>query len=273
MTSRRRRCDGIEKDAFTVFMSFERVCRSTALRASSWLARVAVAWLAKKAAKSKGGRLAARFDAGEPGELSERLDMVRMTSKQYAGVGKREWLTGPSNPLLNRLRVLGRAEINRILIKCIKLIINLKQQITNLVRFFKALASMVELCVKFHVKPFLETIKAIVAADCTDPYKDLRIGEYTLTDFQRSQVFVATVTLRSYFSVLSEVAKMWVDLSKENVFPGLALCDKLPETAEGPIAASEMGRRVAELNKWSREAAGRVAAVAHRKQAEIMAGM
>ena len=53
-------------------------------------------------------------------------------------------------------------------------------------RFFKAMTSVVDMVVKFHVEPFIETIKALVAADGTDPYKDLRIGDYTLTDFQRS---------------------------------------------------------------------------------------
>ena len=42
------------------------------------------------------------------------------------------------------------------------------------------------MCMKYHVDPFLETVKALVAADGTDPNKDLRIGDFTLTDLQRS---------------------------------------------------------------------------------------
>ena len=53
-------------------------------------------------------------------------------------------------------------------------------------RFFKAIASIVEICVKLQVEPFLETVKAIVAADGTDPNRDLKIGDYTITDFERT---------------------------------------------------------------------------------------
>ena len=42
---------------------------------------------------------------------------------------------------------------------------------------------VVDIVVKFYIEPFMETIKVLVAADGTDPYKDLRIGDYTLTDF------------------------------------------------------------------------------------------
>ncbi|KAK3938884.1 hypothetical protein QBC46DRAFT_343143 [Diplogelasinospora grovesii] len=168
---------------------------------------------------------------------------------------------------------ISLAEIKRILIECIKLIINLKQQITNLVRFFKAMASVVEMCVKFHVEPFLDTVKAIVAADGTDPHKELKIGDFTFTDFQRSQVFSATVTLRSYFSVFGDIAKMWVDLSKENVLPGLRLCDEMSTSVDTINDPGEMKRRVAVLERWSREAADRVSKVARGKQAEILNGM
>jgi len=66
---------------------------------------------------------------------------------------------------------------------------------------------------------------------------------------------------------------MWVDLSKENVMPGLRLCDELSLTVEGPNADAELRKRVAMLDAWSREATGRVAKVAREKQAEIMEGM
>ena len=73
-----------------------------------------------------------------------------------------------------------------MLIECIKLVIALKEQITNLVRFFKAVATVIDIAVTSHVEPFLETIKALVAADGTDPNDHLKIGDFTFTDLQRS---------------------------------------------------------------------------------------
>jgi len=79
--------------------------------------------------------------------------------------------------------------------------------------------------------------------------------------------------MRSYFSVFGDIAKMWMDLWKENVLPGLRLCDELSVTVEGPNAGAEMKKRLASLEKWSGEAAARVAKVASEKRAEIMDGM
>jgi len=55
---------------------------------------------------------------------------------------------------LSLTRCGQKTEIKRILIECIKLLINLKQQINDLVRFFKAMMSLIEICVKLQVAPF-----------------------------------------------------------------------------------------------------------------------
>ncbi|KAK0660478.1 hypothetical protein QBC41DRAFT_383707 [Cercophora samala] len=167
---------------------------------------------------------------------------------------------------------ISLAEVKRILIECIKLVINLKQQITNLVRFFKALTSLIDMCVQLQVDPFLDTIKAIVAADGTDPNKDLRIGDYTMTDFQRSQVYGAAITLRSYFGVFGEISNMWVQLSKDCIMPGLTLCDELSASAsdEGPEAKALTKKKIAQLNKWTQDATARVRKLAGDRQREIM---
>ncbi|TVY67615.1 hypothetical protein Focb16_v002486 [Fusarium oxysporum f. sp. cubense] len=166
---------------------------------------------------------------------------------------------------------ISLAEIKRILIECIKLIIDLKDQITSLVRFFKAIGAIVDTCVKFHVEPFLDTIKAITAEN-DDPNKDYRVGDYTLTDLQRSQVYSAAVTLRSYFGVFGDIAKMWVTLSKENVVPGLKMCDELSVTANEKDPG-DMAAKLKKLSQWSQEASGRVKTIAGNKQREIMDGM
>ncbi|KAI5920341.1 hypothetical protein F4810DRAFT_703039 [Camillea tinctor] len=162
-------------------------------------------------------------------------------------------------------------EIKRILLECIKLIVELKSQITNLVRFFNTMTVVIEICINLHVDPFLETVNMIVA-EGDDPHKSVRIGDYTLTDFQRAQVHSAATTMRSYFSVFGDIAKMWVDLSKENVLPGLRLCDELSITADEKDPGA-MSKKVMALNQWSSEAAGRVRTIARQRQKEIMDGM
>ncbi|KAI1855398.1 hypothetical protein JX266_000263 [Neoarthrinium moseri] len=163
------------------------------------------------------------------------------------------------------------AEIKRILIECIKLILNLKDQITNLVRFFRGIASIVEVCVKYHVGPFIATVKAITS-DGDDPNEAYKVGDYTFTDFQRSQVYSAAVTLRSYFGVFGDIAKMWVTLSKDNVLPGLRMCDELSVTSDEKDPGI-MQKKIHVLTQWSSDATNRVQQIAVEKQREIMEGM
>lgn len=132
--------------------------------------------------------------------------------------------------------------------------------------------SLVEMCIRFHVEPFLETIMLMVAADGTDPYKDLRIGDYTYTDFQRSQLCTVAVTLRAYFGVFGDIAKMWVQLSRDSIMPGLKMCDELSVTVDNKDGSAEMRKKIADLNQWATDV-DQVQKIAQDKQREIMNGM
>jgi hypothetical protein len=79
-----------------------------------------------------------------------------------------------------------QSEIKSILVESIKLAICLKQQIVNLLRHLKAIDTIIDLSIKLHVEPFLDTIKLALAQGGSDPYNNLRIGQFTLTDFQRT---------------------------------------------------------------------------------------
>ena len=61
--------------------------------------------------------------------------------------------------------------------QCIALVVNLKAQITNMVRFFKATATIVEFVLNKQVKPFINAMRAGTAFE---------VGQYTMTDLQRS---------------------------------------------------------------------------------------
>lgn len=113
----------------------------------------------------------------------------------------------------------------------------------------------------------------IVAADGTDPYKDLRIGNYTYTDFQRSQLYSAAVTMRAYFGVFGDIAKMWVQLSKDSIMPGLRMCDELSVTVDDKDASAQMKKKIADLNNWANDAVDRVQKISQEKQQEIKDGM
>ena len=91
----------------------------------------------------------------------------------------------------------SQTEIKAVLVQCIMLVANLKAQITNLVRFFKAIATTVQLVLDKQVKPFVATIKAI-ASNGADPNAAFKVGPYTLTDLQRSVSLLTTKAVHKY---------------------------------------------------------------------------
>ena len=68
--------------------------------------------------------------------------------------------------------------------QCISLVVKLKNEITNLVRFFKSIAVIVKFVQDKHVEPYITTIKAIASGSSDDV--DFKLGNFTLTDLQRS---------------------------------------------------------------------------------------
>jgi hypothetical protein len=188
---------------------------------------------------------------------------------------------------------LTLSEIKDILFECIKLVITLKTQITNLVRFFKAIATVVELAVKYHVKPFIDTLKSITAADGTDPEKEYKIGNFTLTDYQRSvsrifpyhlpvclpstdaeviqNVYNSTLTIRAYFGLFGDIASMWVKVSVDSIMPGLKLCDELSVGEDGtPNDLDTMKAKAAALESWSQDAQDRVKSIAKEVRYDLL---
>ena len=159
--------------------------------------------------------------------------------------------------------------------------INLKQQVTNLVRFFKAMSTVVEMSIKPYIDPFLNSVKALVAADGTGPNKDLKIGDYTLMDLQRSvsflpllfyflgdrsawqtqQIYSAVLVMRSYFAVFGDIAKMWTQISPNYIMPGLGLCDDLSRTSYDRDSR-RMQEKVKNLESWSTNASDAIAKIA-----------
>lgn len=75
--------------------------------------------------------------------------------------------------------------IKPILIQCITLIVKLKTEITNLVRFFKTMSMVVQFVVDRHINPYVDTIKAVTGRG-EDPGEVYKVGSYTLTDLQQS---------------------------------------------------------------------------------------
>ena len=147
----------------------------------------------------------------------------------------------------------------------------MKQQITHLVRAFKAIALTVDLVVQSFVNPFIETMKTLSSSG-EDPNRATRVGSLTLTDLQRSQVYAATLIIRSYVSLFGGIAEMYARLSMDCIFPGLRMCDEL-SMLSGNRDSDSMKRRVEALNRWAVDASKRISETVRQKQEETREDM
>ena len=161
---------------------------------------------------------------------------------------------------------MGLGEVKVALESCIKLIVNVKTQIMNLVSFFKAISASIEDIVTFNITPFIEQITAIAnGAGHTQT-----IGPFTLTDYQKTLVYSSAVMIRSHFSVFGDIAQIWVRFSIENIKPGLTLMDDL-STMEKDLAKRQAGVRI--LQQWADQAIDRLNQFASTAQDKINSGM
>ncbi|CAI7565821.1 unnamed protein product [Penicillium glandicola] len=129
-------------------------------------------------------------------------------------------------------------EIKKVLIQCIAALIQMKAQITNLVRFFSALSVMIEHVVKHNVREFLDNV---------DTAKTCLIGNISLSDMTRQDLYTTTLMLQAYFSLFNSISSMYIKISKDHVMPGLNLCDKLSMSTSDPNAMDERMRMLDEF--------------------------
>lgn len=130
-------------------------------------------------------------------------------------------------------------EIKKILRQCIGALIQMKAQITNLVSFFSALSAMIEHVVKHNVREFLDTV---------DTAQSCLIGNISLSDMTRQDLYTTTVMLQAYFSLFSTICSMYTKISIQHIRPGINLCDQLSESTNDPNA---MQQRMRELDQFT----------------------
>lgn len=148
-------------------------------------------------------------------------------------------------------------EIKKVLIQCIAALIQMKAQITNLVRFFSALSAMIEHVVKHNVREFL---------DNADTAKQCLIGNVSLSDMTRQDLYTTTLMLQAYFSLFNSISTMYIKISKDHIMPGLNLCDQLSMSTNDPNA---MTQRMRMLDEFTDNAQADVRDLVRKEQESI----
>jgi hypothetical protein len=123
--------------------------------------------------------------------------------------------------------------------QCIGTLIQMKAQITNLVQFFGALSAMVEHVVKNNIKDFVLQVESA---------RKLLIGNVSLLDVSRQELYTISLMCQAYFSLFSTIAKMYTQISIAHIMPGVHLCDELSKSTDDPNAVAKRSR---ELEQFS----------------------
>ncbi|KAF7594974.1 hypothetical protein BBP40_007782 [Aspergillus hancockii] len=85
-------------------------------------------------------------------------------------------------------------EIKKVLRECIKLVIVVKDRVMQLCWFFNAISSTIEVVVNHTMADFIQTISESVSANSSSGVHTLKIGNYHLSNLQRSLSPLNTAT-------------------------------------------------------------------------------
>ncbi|KAL6884775.1 hypothetical protein GGI43DRAFT_419277 [Trichoderma evansii] len=214
---------------------------------------------------------------GASKRLTTTAETLKATNAQYQEASKllveQETTLANIKTELEKLTKENMAldEIKSVLVQCIKIIINLKAQITNLVRFFSAIATTVDVVVNKVVTKFLTTVKQAVSSDQAALEKGiLKIGNYSLLDAERSMIYQGSLTISAYFCLFADVGTMWRDVSKDYIFPGVKLVEEVGASIDN---LRETKINVKKLQDWSDDAQTNIRASCKSKREEILQGM
>ncbi|GBF61114.1 hypothetical protein TMEN_3584 [Trichophyton mentagrophytes] len=181
----------------------------------------------------------------------------------------------------NKLLQLNTDEKNLTAIKTIleasiRLIAVVKTRVMDLVTFFNSISLTIEVIVEEVVEEFLRKIQENVANNDPDgDLDDLKVGNYNFTDLARTQIYKSAIFMRAYFEVFGEVAKMWSDLSIQNIMPGIQLLIGISSDFAGQLgkdpgqSRDKVRNNVSKLNKWFKDAKAKIEDLAGKVSAPI----
>ncbi|OCK74180.1 hypothetical protein K432DRAFT_430181 [Lepidopterella palustris CBS 459.81] len=152
-------------------------------------------------------------------------------------------------------------EIKGVLRASIKALTELKDHITRMVQFFQGISNMVEFAANYRCTRLIDSINGGIKGD------EYRIGDITYTELQKQNLLVATLMVRAHFSVIFDMAKVYCDVSREHIMPGISIMDRLGLLNDADNDRTSLEKKRAILEGYAQSAMLRVQEIAKEKQA------
>ncbi|MCJ1403032.1 hypothetical protein MMC11_006254 [Xylographa trunciseda] len=157
-------------------------------------------------------------------------------------------------------------EIRGVLRASIRALSDLKAQISAILQFFQGVSAMVEFVVENPCKRLLDTLHSGIEGE------GHQIAGISYTEFQKQTLLTSTLMVRGYFSVVFDIAKVYTEVSRKHIMPGMNLMDRLGLTDPAdPDYATELERKKIALRDYSSKAMADIQELAGRRQFELKA--
>lgn len=163
---------------------------------------------------------------------------------------------------LQRLQSTGKTleEIKLVLRDCINVLADLIVQIGRLERFFIMLTTVIDVLVMPRAQTFERDLDKIAK-------RALRSGVLRADEVDKQAIYVSTLQLKAYFSLLQDIATMYSVVHREHIVGGVELCYELSKGASRNDSMPDLQDKLA---KYTDNAAAKVAALVSAKQNEML---
>ncbi|KAE8341867.1 hypothetical protein BDV24DRAFT_163091 [Aspergillus arachidicola] len=152
--------------------------------------------------------------------------------------------------------------IKKVLIRCIAFLEELKTQIDKLVQFFYRIAVFIQICIDHQVVPFEKRITQ---------YGDQGNKAAFYTRFAREIIFKSALTILANFSLFQDIAKMYMDVDRKAIVPGLKLVDDVGSLRDSSGSSDDIfEQRKQRLKEYRLKAEQDVKDVVQKKQKSII---
>ncbi|MCJ1294579.1 hypothetical protein MMC34_006137 [Xylographa carneopallida] len=159
-------------------------------------------------------------------------------------------------------------EIRGVLRASIRALSDLKAQISAMLQFFQGVSAIVEFVMENPYKRLLDTLRSGIEGE------GYQIAGISYTEFQKQTLLTSTLMVRGYFSVVFDIAKVYTEVSRKHIMPGMNLVDRLGLTDPAdPDYANELEREKVALRDYSSKAMVEIQELAGRRQFELKACM
>lgn len=153
--------------------------------------------------------------------------------------------------------------ILKVLRDCIALLVDINIEVGKLELFFSALNSFIE----HLIMPEAEKFKTLLNKTGKRAWAK---GHLSIEDPAKQRIYITTLQTKAYFSLLYDIADMYVDVDIKHVQEGMKLCSELSK-----IAAAKANPQAAlqNLNDYNERAVTGIEALVKGRQKETQEGL